>query len=209
MNSENSNFDNRENELDWLAFCYVADELDAETRTKFEQRLGVDPAACEAVAGAIEMSQLIFQAAETDIEKNTVTVRPESRRSSTHSVRVRLLNPRLVFAASILLTLLAVGWAMKINLSSNQIAGSPDDLAVTWVDSLTDDDAPGASGNDESINRLPDAMDLTSDELTINFELENDPLENDLIAEDAELAELDMQDNWMLIALAEMEATNQ
>jgi hypothetical protein len=210
MNSENLDFDNCENELDWLAFCYVADELDAEARAKFEQRLAVDPAACEAVAAAIETSQLVFQAVETGMETKAIAVRPESRRSPAHSAHVWLLNPRLVFAASILLTLLAIGWAIRINLSNNQIAGLPaDDLAITWVDSLTENDAPDASGDDEPDNRLPDAINLTADEFTIGNVLDNDPLDNNSIAEDSDLVELDVQDNWMLLALAEMEATNQ
>ncbi|QDU97344.1 hypothetical protein [Lignipirellula cremea] len=45
----------REQDLPWQAFCYVAEELDGESRTAFEERLAVDQQAREAVAAAVEL----------------------------------------------------------------------------------------------------------------------------------------------------------
>ncbi len=42
-------------ELAWLAFCYVANELDDAARTEFELRLAESQAAREAVAQAVEL----------------------------------------------------------------------------------------------------------------------------------------------------------
>ena len=47
------------NELSWLAFRYIADELSAEQRDTFEQRLAVDQQAREEVARAVEMTQAV------------------------------------------------------------------------------------------------------------------------------------------------------
>lgn len=52
-----------EQKLEWLAFCYVADELSPAERAAFEKRLVDDQAAREAVALAVELSlatELVF-----------------------------------------------------------------------------------------------------------------------------------------------------
>jgi hypothetical protein len=46
-------------ELDWLAFRYVAGELDSDEQADFERRLAQDQAACEAVAKAVELTGAI------------------------------------------------------------------------------------------------------------------------------------------------------
>ncbi len=43
-------------DLDWLAFRYVAAEMSAEEAARFEQRLGEDQECCEAVARAVELA---------------------------------------------------------------------------------------------------------------------------------------------------------
>lgn len=44
-------------DLDWVAFCYVADELNTDDRAAFESRLGHDLVACEAVARAVQLTE--------------------------------------------------------------------------------------------------------------------------------------------------------
>jgi hypothetical protein len=51
-------------DLDWLAFCYAAGELDAGDAELFEARLADDQAAREALARAVELTQTVA-AAET------------------------------------------------------------------------------------------------------------------------------------------------
>jgi len=51
-------------DLDWLAFCYAAGELDAADAERFEARLADDQAAREALARAVELTQTVA-AAET------------------------------------------------------------------------------------------------------------------------------------------------
>jgi hypothetical protein len=44
-------------DLDWVAFCYVADELNTDDRVAFEARLEDDLSACEAVARAVQLTE--------------------------------------------------------------------------------------------------------------------------------------------------------
>ncbi len=44
-------------DLDWVAFCYVADELNSDDRAAFETRLETDLAACEALARAVQLTE--------------------------------------------------------------------------------------------------------------------------------------------------------
>jgi hypothetical protein len=46
-------------DLQWLAFCYIADELSADEAEVFEERLAADQEAREAVARAVELSQAV------------------------------------------------------------------------------------------------------------------------------------------------------
>src|SRR5687767_2601083 len=50
---------NNDQELLWLAFRYVSDELSAEEVEQFEERLAVDQAAREAVAEAVLMCEAV------------------------------------------------------------------------------------------------------------------------------------------------------
>jgi hypothetical protein len=50
-------------ELDWLAFQYVAGELSMDEAERFEQRLGLDQSAREAVAKAVELTRVTALAA--------------------------------------------------------------------------------------------------------------------------------------------------
>src|SRR5882724_11426732 len=52
------------NDLDWLAFCYAAGELESAEAEQFESRLADDQPAREALARAVELCQTVT-AAET------------------------------------------------------------------------------------------------------------------------------------------------
>jgi hypothetical protein len=59
---------NEENlpELEWLAFLYVADELEPPRREAFEKQLSADQGAREAVAKAVDVTQNLAAAHELD-----------------------------------------------------------------------------------------------------------------------------------------------
>jgi hypothetical protein len=53
---------NDSNELDWSAFCYAAGELSADEAAAFEARLADDQSAREALARAVELTQVVATA---------------------------------------------------------------------------------------------------------------------------------------------------
>jgi hypothetical protein len=57
---------NDPDDLTWLAFCYVAGELGPAEAEAFEARLDHDQAAREAVAGAVELVELVSQSAQRE-----------------------------------------------------------------------------------------------------------------------------------------------
>jgi anti-sigma factor RsiW len=54
--------DINKSDLDWLAFCYAAGELDAPAAEQFESRLADDQRAREALARAVELTQTVAAA---------------------------------------------------------------------------------------------------------------------------------------------------
>ena len=63
-NSDQPNPDNepefKPNDLHWLAFCYIADELAPSERTVFEARLENDELAQQAVVEAVQQAQVLY-----------------------------------------------------------------------------------------------------------------------------------------------------
>lgn len=117
-----------ENSLDWLAFCYVADELSDDERAAFEMRLATDQAAREAVAAAVELSlatQLVLAEAEPP-----VVTKPES--------------PDETYRRGWWSVALACGGLLAL-VVMNQLVWRPSpapeaarDLAVVWSETLPD-----------------------------------------------------------------------
>ena len=68
------NAEDRE-QLDWLAFRYVAGELAPDERRQFERRLEDDLAACDAVSRAVSLTRVICAAEQS----RSVLVRPVRR----------------------------------------------------------------------------------------------------------------------------------
>lgn len=58
------------NDLDWLAFCYVADELDADQRHAFETRLENEQLARDAVANVVAETRRLDVALQTAASGN-------------------------------------------------------------------------------------------------------------------------------------------
>lgn len=52
----------RENQLEWIAFCYLTGELNPAEAEQFEVRLADDQAAREALARAVELTQMVAAA---------------------------------------------------------------------------------------------------------------------------------------------------
>ena len=91
-------------DLDWLAFCYAAGELDSAQTELFEARLADDQTAREALARAVELTQTVA-AAETQCGDFVV---PAHRASETWNQRLSWMA--IGGVASLLLALLWSGF---------------------------------------------------------------------------------------------------
>ena len=144
------------NELPWLAFCYVANELDSQTRREFEIRLEHDQAAREAVAQAFDNALMLDQALASEVSELSAGVnelsRPKSKSELKRPVRSTLASPKPVWATALIgigiagllaLILLQLPWKPRqVEIAQN--ANSPTltertnasvSLAETWADS--------------------------------------------------------------------------
>ncbi len=112
------------NQLDWLAFCYAAGEMNAAEIQQFELRLADDQAAREALARAVELTQTVV-AAQSQAES---LVLPCQR----HAVgwRTRLSWMAIGGLASVVIALVWSGEFHKpaAGPSENQLA-----LATAWT----------------------------------------------------------------------------
>lgn len=202
--ASNQSSHNGFDDLHWLAFCYVADELDHDQRIAFESRLEIDQAARDAVASAVRQSQAIH-AAIVELKQNAsvaaehfsdrVSEPPSgyavARPSRPHS-DVGVSNESgtlswrriaaLMTAAAALLVMTSI-WAFEFS-GKAPTTTSEEDLASVWVS-----DALNTGSLDET---LP-SFDLEPDEEIINVAFQK-------------LGLNDEEDNWMLTALGEMDS---
>jgi len=129
-------------DLDWLAFCYIADELSRDEADAFETRLAHDQEAREAVARAVELTRAVA-AAGAERRK-----RPEPASRAPGVWRRMGLAGRLAWAAAAAAACLAAVLAYQHYRGSTPIAGPsqevpgegeiespgsrPRELAVLW-----------------------------------------------------------------------------
>lgn len=133
--------------LNWLAFRYISDEMSEAEVDAFETRLNPDSdafevAACAAVARAVQLNDAVAVASADDVRPVSQLTREQTSRGDLTARRVSVL------AASV--TVLAVGWALALPVSSPSVevvdspaprpAESPSDdttseLVLIWADS--------------------------------------------------------------------------
>lgn len=165
------------NDLDWLAFCYVADELVGTQRTDFEARLENDELAQQAVVDAVQQAQVLYSSLNStsfnDGKEPVVLAAPPFQTQQGSFIRSRAL---IVTAAAMLM--LVAGWAWFTSGNTTGIdtpaASESDRLAVVWVETL----------------------DVMSDAEIDEFMDEESPIAD---SKDEE------SDHWMLLALTDLE----
>ncbi len=133
--------------LNWLAFRYISDEMSEAEVDAFETRLNPESkafevAACEAVVRAVQLNDAVAVACEAAVRPVVDHSRSETSRGDVAARRVSVL------AASV--TVLAVGWALTLPVSSPRVevadspalqsVGSPpgdtaSELVLMWADS--------------------------------------------------------------------------
>lgn len=133
----NRNLTNRPNrhdgDLQWMAFCYVADELTEDEKSNFENRLQDDPAAQQAVVDAMQQAQAIYAA--IDLSRDVPQPERVALLDSPASFPTRGI-PQVLFAAAAGLMLLVAGWAWYANQGTPATAGTHNEselLADAWV----------------------------------------------------------------------------
>lgn len=131
---ETRNFD--PNDLDWLAFCYIADELDDAQTAKFEARLEADQAARDAVLTAMLSANAIDSAFAASVEPRAKNQLPQKSRSSFW------FQPAPMFAAITCLMLMIALLNFDFNDNNDGVVASQNDLAEAWASSLAMDNEP-------------------------------------------------------------------
>jgi hypothetical protein len=117
-----------ENQLDWLAFCYAAGELDGTEAEQFELRLAEDQTAREALARAVELTQTMA-AAESQCGDFVV---PAARAKSDWNTRLSWMAVGGLASA-----LLAALWSGVVGptwqtAQERMNAAARQDLAFAW-----------------------------------------------------------------------------
>src|SRR5688572_20635116 len=118
-----------DHELDWTAFCYLAGELNAQDQSAFELRLADDQAAREALARAVELTQVVA-AAESQPACGVVSA---DRARSTWSTPISWLT--IGGLASLAAGLfLAVALGQLDWLTGKSTGGNQFELAAAWTE---------------------------------------------------------------------------
>lgn len=175
-----------QDKLNWLAFRYVANELDAAEASEFESLLTTDQAAREAVAGAVEQTTQIRQALA-----GTVVVAASTQSNWSRSKTTRVAFVAVGSCLTLLMALLLVRSSLPITggVAHEGVEGelpfSSAQLAYAWAE------ARSGSTDVQPTTNLPlaDSLDAL---LIATVDLES---EQSLLAP-----------SWMLAALEKMDS---
>jgi hypothetical protein len=133
-------------QLAWLAYRYVADELSADEASDFEERLAVDQSAREAVAEVVRLSAAV-QALPSEAFYD--------RELAPSLWRQRACWAALGAAACLLLTLGAQFLLGRASPTGNQARGEPTPLALAWAE------AHSAAGDSPEVAQQDDSFDAS------------------------------------------------
>lgn len=184
-------------ELDWLAFRYLTGELSEAELAAFEARLGDEQPARDALAGAVELVQLV-SAAEHLGEMPMVASAAREAGLWRKVAWTALVGGLVACCASVVLLLRfgggseepAAQTASGPAATSEELPAPPQGLAAAWVESL---DQPVLPASLDPASGEPAAGELVAGEL---FEMS-------LLGEDPSAEEMGASD-WMTAALSGM-----
>ena len=149
-------------DLDWLAFCYIANELDESARAEFQVRLENDELAQQAVVDAVQQSQLIYSSLlplETHEPVNLASSAADRPRKSYR-------RSGILFTSAAALAMVVAGWGWYASQDrSGAIANNDSDqLANAWVETLV-----AMNENDLEIN-----LDEETQPIEVAYDLSDD-----------------------------------
>jgi len=135
------------NDLDWMAFQYLADELDQTQRDKFKARLADDQQAREALASAVELTQTIsaashFEHAVTRAERPASDAPKKIRRWR----RVAWISTTVAGCLAVLFAYQFIQSLQPIEKSGKGIASQNNsehqELARRWIETVDETVVP-------------------------------------------------------------------
>ncbi len=128
---ESSLFDSDPKNLNWLAFCYIADELDQAEREEFEARLAECEITREAVVVAMRDSQILYKTLEQDSQPVASGVTLAVKEPS---LGLRWMATLVASAAAVLLAVNS--WYFIFPTNGPIVTVESDGLAAAWVETL-------------------------------------------------------------------------
>ena len=166
-----SNVNECRNELEWTAFCYASGELSPAEAEQFETRLADEQEAREALARAVELTQL---AAAAESSCGELVAPAVSKRTSWTT---RLSWMAIGGLASLVLAMVWSGGLSRLGFGpeNSRITGENDALASAWSDTrgvLRDSTEIGplhplAAANSEADDDQPAVAEISADELAV------------------------------------------
>lgn len=200
--------DNQCDRLQWLAFCYVADELTAEERADFENQLSTDLKAQEALASVVELSSGIHQSYLLQSESaNGSTLLERSGASDLPSGRPSALSRMLLMAAAVLV-MAVVGYGLVQNSELKTADNNFHDqsssasqlslLADDWINSLDGDEIEIAGGDLSELSELSAGEEVEESTPLLGSSAGNDlGVDTSMIAFYSEMLDSDQEDSLM------------
>ena len=189
-------------DLDWLAFCYIADEMTEVEEREFELRMEHDQSVRDAVARAQELGELTYGG--FDSLRSTEPVHSDRVVSAANvclsANRFRRQVPGILFAAAVCISLVAVGWVWQMSHPSHVETALTMEVADVWSQLAVWDDRNGELPVRESL--------FSEDDLWLNSQLGNNRQGQltPTVAADERVDDLnDESSNWMLLALIDLE----
>ncbi|MDG1874227.1 MAG: hypothetical protein P8J27_09965 [Mariniblastus sp.] len=175
-------------DLDWLAFCYVSDELSESDREEFEARLASDAAAQQALIDAVEQTQVIYAGRRLAESSHTIQISMSQRPPA----RSWLKRPGILFTAAAAMLLVVISWGLLSDPTAPNDSGVTDagsiaatfesNLAVAWADTV--------------VEKEELMLDRAEDEFFDDF--------SEIAFTDADDKTVETED-WMFVALTEIE----
>ena len=168
-------------ELPWLAFCYVANELDAETRREFEIRLEHDQTAREAVAQAFDNAWMLDQALSAQDSPQAATCElPQlkiERAGRSNAITSNRLLPAVLLGLCVAMVLAMVPQiynapaakvaVIRTSPTQSELTNTSVALAETWADFDWETESAGEIADLDPIVTQPDHSDC-QEELVVD-----------------------------------------
>jgi hypothetical protein len=162
-----------DDDLDWLAFCYINDELEANQLVAFELQLSEDQSAREAVERAVHRQILISAGLQSAGSGFSGAVSISQRRNLDSSLNQgrRLLVAKFVFAAAACLLVALASWTQWGHLMQPERLVEVADKGPSNSEIIESDEW---IGNEEYANQVVEALVASDPESVLNVSTEDE-----------------------------------